>query len=198
MNLGHSAYPPSHEIVPLLSGVLARCSILPLGGFTLPGGLDDQQIMRQHQESHLDPHPLQAAAAEATQAPVSLGIREPQLDRLASLPVDRLGLRRLHLRLMRYDQILMFIPLDRPTVRTPCTPRRQGAGLTVFLGTTIGRQDHRTPFGTRTRLPAGRGQPMALRADIGLFPGQPDEFALGDLSAGSLAAPPLRLVVLLI
>src|SRR3954451_17345578 len=99
--------PATVEIVPLLSSVLARRSILPLGGFSLPGGLDDQQVMRQHQESHLNPHPLEAAAAEATQPPVSLGIREPQLDRPAPLAVDRLGLRRLHLRLVRHDQILM-------------------------------------------------------------------------------------------
>src|SRR5271166_3938917 len=78
------------EIVPLLSCVLARRSILSIGGFSLAGGPDNQEIVRQHTESHLDPHTLQTPTTEPTQTPVGLGIREPQFHRLAPLAVDRL------------------------------------------------------------------------------------------------------------
>ena len=80
------------EIVPLLSCVLARRSILSIGGFSLAGGPDNQEIVRQHTESHLDPHTLQTPTTEPTQTPVGLGIREPQFHRLAPLAVDRLVL----------------------------------------------------------------------------------------------------------
>jgi hypothetical protein len=68
---------------------------------------------------------------------VRLGIREPQLNRLAPLHVDRLRLVCLHLRLMGSDQFLTFIPFDRPAVCSPQAPSGQGAALTVFLRTTI-------------------------------------------------------------
>src|SRR5208337_361232 len=87
--------PTPKEIVPLLSCVLARRSILSIGGFSLAGGPDNQEIVRQHTESHLDPHTLQTPTTEPTQTPVGLGIREPQFHRLAPLAVDRLGLGRL-------------------------------------------------------------------------------------------------------
>ena len=54
-----SLIPRPGEIVPLLSCVLARRSILSIGGFSLAGGPDNQEIVRQHTESHLDPHTLQ-------------------------------------------------------------------------------------------------------------------------------------------
>src|SRR5271157_1036527 len=68
--------PRPFEIVPLLSCVLARRSILSIGGFSLAGGPDNQEIVRQHTESHLDPHTLQTPTTEPTQTPVGLGIRE--------------------------------------------------------------------------------------------------------------------------
>src|SRR3954451_6894973 len=166
------------EIVPLLSGVLARGSIMPFRGLSLPGGLDDQQIVRQHQQSHLDPHTRSATAAEATQTPMSLGIREPQLNRLAPLAVDRLGLGRRHLRLMVYNEILMLMALDRPTLHTVGTALPQRALLTVLRRTTVGRRLQRTPFGAPARLLTDPRQPMPLRADIDLLLGLPDELAL--------------------
>jgi hypothetical protein len=63
-----STLPTAQEIVPLLSGVLARRSILPFGRFSLPGGLYDQQIVRQHPESHLDRHMFQAATTGPSQS----------------------------------------------------------------------------------------------------------------------------------
>src|SRR6516225_8020876 len=54
------------EIVPLLSGVLARRSGWAVRGFSRTGPPDDQQIMRQHAETQLDPRLLQPAAAEPT------------------------------------------------------------------------------------------------------------------------------------
>ena len=190
--------PTPLEIVPLLSCVLARCSILPLGGFSLAGGPDDQEIVRQHTESHLDPHTLQTPTTEPTQTPVGLGIGEPQLHRLAPLAVDRLGLGRLHLRPVRHDQILMFIPLDGSSVAAAGAPPCQRALLTMLLGTAIGPHLQRAPFGSPSRLLADPRQPMPLRAHIDLLLGLPDELALGDLPLRSLGAPLLGVVVLLI
>ena len=145
--------PLASEIVPLLSCVLARRSILSIGGFSLAGGPDNQEIVRQHTESHLDPHTLQTPTTEPTQTPVGLGIREPQFHRLAPLAVDRLGLGRLHLRLVRHDQILMFIPLDCSSLCAAGAPPCQRALLTMLLGTAIGPHLHRAPFGSLARLP---------------------------------------------
>ena len=184
------------EIVPLLSCVLARRSILSIGGFSLAGGPDNQEIVRQHTESHLDPHTLQTPTTEPTQTPVGLGIREPQFHRLAPLAVDRLGLGRLHLRLVRHDQILMFIPLDCSSLCAAGAPPCQRALLTMLLGTAIGPHLHRAPFGSLARLLADPRQPMSLRAHIDLLLGLPDEFALGDLPLRSLGTPLLRPVVL--
>ena len=190
--------PRPAEIVPLLSCVLARRSILSIGGFSLAGGPDNQEIVRQHTESHLDPHTLQTPTTEPTQTPVGLGIREPQFHRLAPLAVDRLGLGRLHLRLVRHDQILMFIPLDCSSLCAAGAPPCQRALLTMLLGTAIGPHLHRAPFGSLARLLADPRQPMSLRAHIDLLLGLPDDFALGDLPLRSLGTPLLRPVVLLI
>ena len=192
------AIPRSQEIVPLLSCVLARRSILSIGGFSLAGGPDNQEIVPQHTESHLDPHTLQTPTTEPTQTPVGLGIREPQFHRLAPLAVDRLGLGRLHLRLVHHDQILMFIPLDCSSLCAAGAPPCQRALLTMLLGTAIGPHLHRALRLARAVFLADPRQPMSLRAHIDLLLGLPDEFALGDLPLRSLGTPLLRPVVLLI
>src|SRR3954447_8199777 len=92
----------------------------------------------------------------------------------------------------------MLIPLDRPAVRTLRAARQQRAGLTMLLGTTIGRQLQRSPPSPRPLLPTDRAQMMALRTDVRPLARQPDEFALGDLSLRLLRTPLLRPVVLLI
>src|SRR5262249_49744545 len=51
-------HPPPEEIVPFLSGVLARGFNLPLGCFSpfeCPAG---REVVRQHAKPRLDPHPL--------------------------------------------------------------------------------------------------------------------------------------------
>src|SRR5262249_56384890 len=89
--------PPYSEIVPLLSGVVAGGCDLPFGRFSPFERPDGQEVVHQHAQPGLDPHPLQAPATESTQVPVLLGVREPQLHRLAPLAVDRLGLGCRHL-----------------------------------------------------------------------------------------------------
>ena len=84
---GRPFIPMPKEIVPLLSGVLARRSILAPGGFSLTGLPGNQQIVRQHPEADFDPCTLQAPAAKPTQPSVGLGIREPQFHRLTRMAV---------------------------------------------------------------------------------------------------------------
>src|SRR5215471_12752452 len=127
--------------------------------------------MRQHAEAHLDPRPRQAAATEPPQVAVGLGIGEPQLHRLTPPAVNRLGLRRLHLALEGHDQILMFIPFDRPPGGTGGAPRPKRAGPAVLTRATIGRSFHRPPRRALPRIPADRLEPMALRTDRGLLRG---------------------------
>src|SRR5262249_1040822 len=158
-----------------LSGLLARGSIWCLSGFSLAGGPDGQEVLRQHAEPHLDPHPLQAASTEPTQLPVLLGGREPQLDRPAPPAVHRLGLGRLPLPPVRLDQFLMFIPLDRAPLGPAGALPRPRARLAVLLGAAVSRQLDRPPIRSLPRLPADSLQPMPARAHIDLLLGPPGE-----------------------
>src|SRR3954454_11523821 len=93
----HWAVPTLREDVPLLSCFLAGSFVGALGRLAPPGPQNDLQIVRQHPQTHLDPHPRQTPPAEPTKTPVRLRVGEPQLDRLAPPLVQRLRLRLLHL-----------------------------------------------------------------------------------------------------
>src|SRR3954468_24569473 len=189
--------PPFAEIVPLLSGFLARCSIGPLGGLSPPSGLDDPEILGQDRPPRLDAHTLPAATAEATPTPVRRGIREPQRDRPAPLPVKRLRLGWRQRRLRGDDQVLRLLPLARPNGGSPRAPAGPGAARPVLLRATVERDLHRTTLGTSPHLLAAPLQALASGTGGGRFPGRPAEFALGDLMRRSLPAARLRPVVLL-
>jgi hypothetical protein len=62
------------EIVPLLSGVIARSCDLPLGRVSPFERSHGQEVVGQDAKPGLDPDPLQAPAAEPMQLPVLLGI----------------------------------------------------------------------------------------------------------------------------